>query len=90
MHMVREVTGCQAAVYNEFWSNIFDKVYTEKYKEYVCRERPIIFCTFAPHFKTKPTYKDTQSALEDMLRAEGYQEIDRSEYKYMIYIPSND
>ncbi|MEE1253598.1 MAG: glycosyltransferase family 39 protein [Paludibacteraceae bacterium] len=90
MHMVREVTGCQAAVYNEFWSNIFDKVYTEKYKEYVCRERPIIFCTFAPHFKTKPTYKDTQSALEDMLRAEGYREIDRSEYKYMIYIPSND
>lgn len=90
MHMVREVTGCQAAVYNEFWSNIFDKVYTEKYQEYVRRERPIIFCTFAPHFKTKPTYKDTQSALEDMLRAEGYREIDRSEYKYMIYIPSND
>ena len=90
MHMVREVTGCQAAVYNEFWSNIFDKVYTEKYHEYICNERPIVICTFAPNFKTKPTYKDTQSAFEDMLRAEGYREIDRSEYKYMIYIPTDD
>lgn len=90
MHMMREVTGCQAAVYNEFWSNIFDKVYTEKYQEYVRRERPIVFCTFAPNFKTKPSYVDTQSAFENMLRAEGYREIDRSEYKYMIYIPSND
>lgn len=90
MHMMREVTGCQAAVYNEFWSNIFDKVYMEKYQEYVRRERPIVFCTFAPNFKTKPSCVDTQSAFENMLRAEEYREIDRSEYKYMIYIPSND
>ena len=88
MHRIRAVTGCQAARFNEFWSNIFDSVYTAKYREIIQAERPIVFCSFSPKFKTKKTYKDKQSALEQMLRAEGYREIDRSEYKYMIYIPS--
>ena len=87
MHRIRAVTGCQAARFNEFWSNIFDSVYTVKYREIIQAERPIVFCSFSPKFKTKKTYKDKQSALEQMLRAEGYREIDRSEYKYMIYIP---
>ena len=90
MHRMRAVTGCQAARYNEFWSNIFDSVYTAKYREIIEAERPIVFCSFAPNFKSKPTYKDRHSALEEMLRAEGYREIDRSKYKYMIYIPSEN
>ena len=90
MHRIRAVTGCQAARFNEFWSNIFDSVYTVKYREIIQAERPIVFCSFSPKFKTKKTYKDKQSALEQMLRAEGYREIDRSEYKYMIYIPSEN
>ena len=50
-----------------------------------------MFCSFTPGFKTKPAYKDTQSAMENMLREDGYREIDRKKYKYMIYIPtSND
>ena len=89
MHRIRAVTGCQAARFNEFWSNIFDSVYTVKYREIIQAERPIVFCSFSPKFKTKKTYKDKQSALEQMLRAEGYREIDRSEYKYMIYIPDD-
>ena len=86
LHRMRAVTGCQAARYNEFWSNIFDSVYTAKYREIIEAERPIVFCSFAPNFKTKRTYKDKHSALEEMLRAEGYCAIDRSKYKYMIYI----
>ena len=87
IHRIRAITGCQAARYNEFWSNIFDKVYASKYKEIIRRERPIVICSFSPHFKTKPEYKDCHSAFEEMLREEGYREIDRSQYKYMIYIP---
>ena len=90
LHRMRAVTGCQAARYNEFWSNIFDSVYTAKYREIIEAERPIVFCSFAPNFKTKRTYKDKHSALEEMLRAEGYRVIDRSKYKYMIYIPSEN
>lgn len=90
-HRMRSVTGCQAARYNEFWSNIFDSIYTDKYRAIIRAERPIVFCSFAPGFKTKPSYKDTQSAMENMLREEGYREINRKKYKYMIYIPtSND
>jgi hypothetical protein len=88
-HRMRTVTGCQAARYNEFWSNIFDSVYTDKYRAIIRAERPIVFCSFSPGFKTKPTYKDTKSAMENMLREEGYREIDRKKYKYMIYIPND-
>ncbi len=90
MHRMRAVTGCQAARYNEFWSNIFDSVYTAKYREIIEAERPIVFCAFSPRFKTKANYKDRHSALEEMLRSEGYREIDRSKYKYMIYIPDDE
>lgn len=90
MHRLRAVTGCEAARYNEFWSNIFDSVYTAKYREIIREEHPIVFCSFSPSFRTKPTYKNTQSAMENMLREEGYREIDRKKYKYMIYIPTTN
>ena len=90
MHLMRAVTGCEAAKFNEFWSNIFDSVYTAKYREIIRQERPIVFCSYSPQFKTKPIYKDRESALENMLREEGYREIERSKYKYMIYIPDYD
>ena len=89
MHLMRAVTGCEAARYNEFWSNIFDSVYTAKYREVIQAEHPVVFCSFSPQFKTKPQYQDKESALENMLREEGYREIDRSKYKYMIYIPDD-
>lgn len=87
---MRAVTGCEAARFNEFWSNIYDSVYTAKYREIIGTERPIVFCSYSPQFKTKPTYQDQQSCFEHMLRDEGYQVLDRSPYKYMIYIPSEN
>ena len=87
-HLMRAVTGCEAARYNEFWSNIFDPVYTAKYRPIIEAEHPIVFCSFSPQFKTKPEYKDRQSAMENMLRELGYQEIERSAYKYVVFIPS--
>ena len=90
MHLIRAVTDCEAAKYNEFWSNIFDSVYTAKYREVVERERPIVFCSFSPQFKTKPIYKDGESAMEKMLCEEGYHCLERRTYKYMIYIPDYD
>lgn len=90
MHLMRAVTGCEAARYNEFWSNIFDSVYTAKYREIIQAEKPIVFCSFSPQFKTKPEYKDKESRIEQMLLDEGYMVLDRSQYKYMIYLPSND
>ena len=89
-HLMRAVTGCEAARFNEFWSNIFDSVYTAKYRDIIRAEHPIVFCSFSPQFKTKPQYKDTESAFEKMLLEEGYQAIDRSTYKYMIYIPTDN
>ena len=89
MHLMRAITGCEAAVYNEFWSNIFDSVYTTKYEQIIEAQHPIVFCSFAPNFK-KETDRDTESCLENMLRAHGYHEIDRSDYKYMIYIPTTN
>ena len=86
IHRMRALTGCEAARFNEFWSNIFDKVYTEKYREIIQSEHPIVFCSYSPNFKSKPSYRDQHSAFEEMLRDEGYTEIDRSAYKYMIYI----
>jgi len=86
MHLMRAVTGCEAARFNEFWSNIFDSVYTAKYRDIIETEHPIVFCSFSPQFKTKPVYKDRESRMENMLREEGYREIDRSKHKYMIYI----
>ena len=86
-HLMRAVTGCEAARFNEFWSNIFDSVYTAKYRDIIRAERPIVFCSFSPQFKTKAHYKDKESAFEQMLRAEGYRAEDRANYKYMIYIP---
>lgn len=87
-HLMRAVTGCEAARYNEFWSNIYDSVYTAKYRPIIEAERPIVFCSFSPQFKTKPEYKDRQSAMENMLREHGYMEIERSTYKYVIFVPS--
>ena len=87
-HLMRAVTGCEAAKYNEFWSNIFDTVYTEKYQAVIEREHPIVFCSYSPQFKTKPIYLDQQSALERMLLDHGYTPLDRSKYKYMIYLPA--
>ena len=88
MHLMRAVTGCGAARYNEFWSNIFDSVYTAKYRDIIIEEQPIVFCSFTPQFKTKKSYTDGASALELMLLDEGYRPLDRTQYKYMIYIPS--
>ena len=85
-HLLRSVTGCEAARFNEFWSNIYDSVYTAKYREIIAAEHPIVFCSFSPQFKTKPEYRDTHSCFEHMLLDEGYQPLDRSKYKYMIYI----
>ena len=82
-HLIRAVTGCQAARFNEFWSNIFDSVYTAKYREIIRAEHPVVFCSFSPQFKTKPLYKDKESAFERMLLEEGYRPLDRSNYKYM-------
>ena len=89
-HLMRAVTGCEAARFNEFWSNIYDSVYTAKYRPIIEEERPIVFCSFSPQFKTKKTYQDRQSAMENMIRELGYREIDRSEYRYVIYIPNDD
>lgn len=88
-HLMRAVTGCQAARYNEFWSNIFDSVYTAKYQELIRAEYPIVFCSFTPQFKTKKTYTDGASAMEKMLRSEGYRSLNRYDDKYMIYLPPN-
>ena len=84
-HMMRALTHCHQPAHNEFWSNIFDPVYTKWYAEVVGREHPVIFCFFSPSFRTKPEYKDKHSAVEEMLRDSGYTAIDRSEFKYMIY-----
>ena len=88
MHLMRAITGCEAAVYNEFWSNIYDSVYTRKYEAFIEARQPIVFCSFAPGFK-KENDRDTESCLENMLRAHGYRTLDRSAYKYMIYLPPN-
>lgn len=88
-HLMRAVTGCEAARYNEFWSNIFDSVYTAKYRPIIEAEQPIVFVSFSPQFKTKPAYKDRESAMEDMLRERGYTAIDRNTFRYTIYIPLN-
>jgi hypothetical protein len=89
-HLIRAVTGCEAARYNEFWSNIYDSVYTAKYEPIIAAERPVVFCSFSPMFKTRPSYTDRESRMEQMLRAHGYRAIDRSKYKYMIYIPQSN
>lgn len=88
-HLMRAVTGCEAARYNEFWSNIFDSVYTAKYRPIIEAEQPIVFVSFSPQFKTKPAYKDRESAMENMLREQGYTAIDRNTFRYTIYIPLN-
>lgn len=88
-HLMRAVTGCEAARYNEFWSNIFDSVYTVKYRPIIEAEQPVVFCSFSPQFKTKPEYKDRQSAMENMLREQGYTAIERNTFRYTIYLPPN-
>ena len=88
-HLMRAVTGCEAARYNEFWSNIYDSVYTSKYRPIIEAERPIVFCSFSPQFKTKPEYQDRQSAMECMLRELNYTEIERNTFRYTIYLPPN-
>ena len=89
-HLMRAVTGCEAARFNEFWSNIFDSVYTAKYQPIIESERPVVFVSFSPQFKTKTSYKDGASAFEMMLLEQGYQTLDRAEHKYMIYIPTEN
>lgn len=86
MHMFRAITHCEPPVRNEFWSNIFDPVYTRWYSELVAREHPVIFCFYSPSFHTKPQYRDRESMLEHMLLDSGYVAVDRSDYKYMIYV----
>ena len=86
MHLMRAVTGCQTALYNEFWSNIFDAGYTGKYQPLIEAEQPVVFCAFTPRFKGANDH-DTESCLENMLRDHGYTPLDRSSYKYMIYLP---
>lgn len=88
-HLMRAVTGCEAARYNEFWSNIYDSVYTAKYRPIIEAEHPVVFCSFSPQFKTKPEYKDRQSAMECMLRELNYTEIERNTFRYTIYLPAN-
>ena len=88
-HLMRAVTGCEAARYNEFWSNIFDSLYTAKYRDIILSEYPVVFCSFTPQFKTKPEYTNGDSEMERMLLKEGYTPLDRKEYKYMIYLPPN-
>ena len=83
LHLMRAVTGCEAGRYNEFWSNIFDSVYTSMYQPIIAEEKPIVFCFFSPQFRTKPAYQNRHSAFEEMLRAEGYEEIQRK--RYTIY-----
>ena len=85
-HLLRAVTNCEAARFNEFWSNIYDSVYTAKYAPIIAAEHPTVFCTYSPQFKTKPEYKDQDSRFERMLLESGYRAIDRSKYKYMIYV----
>ena len=85
-HLLRAVTHCEAARFNEFWSNIYDSVYTAKYAPIIAAEHPTVFCTYSPQFKTKPEYKDQDSRFEHMLLESGYRAIDRSKYKYMIYV----
>ncbi len=85
-HLLRAVTRCEAARFNEFWSNIYDSVYTAKYAPIIAAEHPTVFCTYSPQFKTKPEYKDQDSRFEHMLLESGYRAIDRSKYKYMIYV----
>lgn len=89
LHLMRAVTGCEAARYNEFWSNIFDSVYTSKYEPIIATERPVVFCAFSPIFKIRPL-NNRESMMEKMIRSHGYREIDRSQYKYMIYIPQDN
>ncbi len=88
MHLMRAVTGCQTALYNEFWSNIFDAGYTSKYQPLIEAEQPVVFCAFTPRYKGAND-RDTESCLENMLRDHGYTPLDRSNYKYMIYLPPN-
>ena len=88
IHLIRSVTGCQAGAYNEFWSNIFDSVYTARYEPLIIEKQPVVFCAFSPQFKTKKSYKDKNSAFEQMLMRNGYKPIDRSQNKYMIYLPN--
>ena len=83
LHLMRAVTGCEAGRYNEFWSNIFDSVYTDKYQPIIAEEKPVVFCFFSPQFRTKPAYQNRHSAFEEMLRDEGYEEILRK--RYTIY-----
>ena len=89
MHLMQAVGGCEAGVYNEFWSNIFDSVYTAKYRPEIGSRQPIVICSYTPQFKTKPQYRDRHSAFEEMLREEGYSERDRGKYKYVIYLPAD-
>ena len=89
LHLIRSVTGCRAGVYNEFWSNTFDSVYTAKYQPVIIERQPVVFCSFSPHFKVKKTYIDKHSAFEQMLLRNGYTAIDRSAYQYMIYVPDS-
>jgi hypothetical protein len=86
-HLLRAVTGCETARFNEFWSNIYDSVYTAKYRPIIHDERPVVFVSFSPQFKTKPEYKDGESRFEQMLIEEGYTPIERKKYKYIIYEP---
>lgn len=88
MHLFRALTHAPSPYKNEFWSNIYDPVYTKWYRELVKQKRPIFFVSYTPTFMLhKDTDKYKESKIEIMLREEGYRTVDRSEEKYMIYLP---
>lgn len=85
-HRMRAMTGCQAAWLNEFWPYIYDSVYTAKYEPLIEQRKPVVFCFYTPEYN-RAHAENGHSPLEQMLRVKGYKEINRSKYKYMIYIP---
>ena len=85
-HRMRAITGCEAAWLNEFWPYIHDTLYAAKYEPLIEQRQPVVFCFYTMEYKSRKS-KDGYTPIEQMLRAKGYKEIDRSAYKYMIYIP---
>lgn len=85
-HRMRAITGCETAWLNEFWPYIHDSLYAAKYEPLIEQRQPVVFCFYTMEYKGRKS-KDGYTPIEQMLRAKGYKEIDRSAYKYMIYVP---
>ena len=85
-HLCAQLTKAQTLQQFGFWSNLDDSVYVSKVSSYIDEKRPVVFCVHTPWF----VYKDEnigQSLFETMLRRKEYQEINREEHLYMIYLP---